>query len=204
MSVKDPDLTIRDVPIYQQFLSRDAQEEMLAEVREVVRVAPLVQPITPSGKKMSVRMTSAGALGWVTDRAGYRYQAHHPDGEDWPPIPDSVLNVWREVSGTDRLPECCLVNLYRDAAKMGLHHDRDEADLTAPVVSISLGDDALFRIGNTTRGGKTESVWLKSGDVLVLRGKSRLLYHGIDRTRPGSSTLLEGGGRLNLTLRIVT
>lgn len=87
---------------------------------------------------------------------------------------------------------------------MGLHQDKDEADFSCPVVSISLGDDGLFRIGNTTRGGKTESIWLSSGDVAVMGGDARLVYHGIDRIRPGSSTLLPKGGRINLTLRVVT
>ena len=87
---------------------------------------------------------------------------------------------------------------------MGLHQDRDEGDFTQPVLSISLGDEALFRIGNTTRGGKTESIWLKSGDVAVMAGTSRLVYHGIDRIRLGSSGVWPGGGRINLTLRVVT
>ena len=107
------------------------------------------------------------------------------------------------ATGLDRAPDCCLVNLYRDTARMGLHQDRDEADFAWPVLSISLGDDGLFRIGNVERGGRTESVWLHSGDVLVMGGEARLIHHGIDRIRPGSSTLLDGGGRINLTLRVV-
>lgn len=176
----------------------------MGAVRGVLDVAPLVAPVTPRGKPMSVRMSAAGQFGWITDRRGYRYERTHPDGPAWPPIPAQVQDIWDAVSGCARAPECCLINHYGGAARMGLHQDRDEADFTCPVVSVSLGDDALFRIGNATRGGSTESVWLKSGDVAVLGGEARLLHHGIDRVRAGSSTLVPGGGRINLTLRVVT
>jgi alkylated DNA repair protein (DNA oxidative demethylase) len=169
----------------------------------VVIAAPLFTPETPRGQKMSVRMTAAGDYGWISDRRGYRYAPLHPDGGVWPPIPASVLAVWKAVAGVDRAPQCCLVNWYDDQAKMGLHQDRDEADLSLPVVSISLGDDALFRVGGIDRGGPTRSIWLRSGDVAVLGGAARLAHHGIDRLRPGSSTLLPKGGRINLTLRVV-
>ena len=153
---------------------------------------------------MSVRMTSAGRRGWVSDRRGYRYAERHPSGVAWPPIPGRVLSIWREVTGLARDPDCCLVNYYDEGARMGLHQDRDEADFSWPVLSISLGDDALFRVGGTERSDPTASHWLRSGDVAVLEGPSRLAFHGIDRVRAGSSTLLEKGGRINLTLRIVT
>src|SRR3546814_3312285 len=116
----------------------------------------------------------------------------------------AALGIWRQVAGWPDDPECCLINLYRDGAKMGLHQDRDEAEMAAPVVSISLGDDAVFRLGGTTRGGPTRSLKLASGDVLVLGGAARLAFHGIDRVLGGSSRLLPGGGRVNLTLRRVT
>ncbi|KPP89143.1 MAG: alkylated DNA repair protein (DNA oxidative demethylase) AlkB [Rhodobacteraceae bacterium HLUCCA08] len=191
------------VRVWQGWLDRAAQQAMLADLRAVVAAAPLVQPVTPGGRKMSVRMTAAGRLGWITDRRGYRYADRHPSGVVWPPIPDSVLAVWRALGSDRRVPDCCLVNLYRGAARMGLHQDRDEGDFAWPVVSISLGDDALFRVGGTERGARTRSLWLRSGDVAVLGGAARLAYHGIDRIRPGSSDLLEGGGRINLTLRVV-
>lgn len=202
--IRPADDTIRGVALWRAYLSRAAQEAMVADLRAVVAAAPLAAPVTPSGKPMSVRMTAAGRFGWVTDRRGYRYEPVQPSGTGWPPIPESVLAVWRAVTGFEREPDCCLVNLYRDAARMGLHQDRDEADFTWPVLSISLGDEALFRIGGVERGGTTQSVWLRSGDVLVMGGPARLVYHGIDRIRAGSSTLLEGGGRINLTLRVVT
>jgi len=199
-----PTVVLRGVQVWQGLLDRAAQEEILADIRNVVAKAPLFSPMTPYGKPMSVQMTSAGRFGWFSDRSGYRYSEVHPNGQTWPAIPASVMSVWDSFSMSDRKPECCLVNLYRDAAKMGLHQDRDEAEFSEPVVSISLGDDAMFRIGNTTRGGSTQSIWLKSGDVVVMGGDARLVYHGIDKTRPGSSTLLDGGGRINLTLRVVT
>ncbi|PJE31242.1 Alpha-ketoglutarate-dependent dioxygenase AlkB [Pseudooceanicola marinus] len=199
----DPTLTLRGVKIWQGLLDRPAQEALLEDLRAVQRAAPLFSPETRWGKKMSVRMTSAGKYGWYSDRRGYRYERQHPSGVDWPPIPDSVLRLWSELTGLERQPDCCLVNLYGEGAKMGLHQDRDEADFSWPVMSVSLGDEGLFRIGNEERGGKTESVWLKSGDVLTLQGPSRLLHHGVDRIRFGSSTLLAQGGRINLTCRVV-
>jgi alkylated DNA repair protein (DNA oxidative demethylase) len=141
----------------------------------------------------------------VSDRAGYRYQATHPEtGRPWPPIPAMVLDLWRQVSGYLHEPEACLVNFYHGGAKMGLHRDEDEEDFSAPVVSLSLGDTAVFRMGGPERGGRTESFKLASGDVLVMGGASRLCYHGIDRVLTGTSTLLKDGGRINLTLRRVT
>lgn len=199
-----PDDIIRGVALWRGYLSPLAQSGMVADLRDVVAAAPFLSPVTPGGKPMTVRMTSAGRFGWVSDRSGYHYAPAHPQGQAWPPIPESVLQVWRDVTGLVRDPDCCLVNLYRGAARMGLHQDRDEADFAWPVVSVSLGDDALFRIGSTTRGGSTESVWLQSGDVLVMGGDARLVHHGIDRIRPGTSALLQGGGRINLTLRVVT
>ncbi|QOL82090.1 alpha-ketoglutarate-dependent dioxygenase AlkB family protein [Pseudooceanicola spongiae] len=195
-------LNIRGVEIYPQQLDRPAQEALVEELRAVQAVAPLFSPRTRGGQ-MSVRMTSAGKYGWYSDGRGYRYESTHPGGGDWPAIPASVLALWHELTGLDRAPDCCLVNYYGDTARMGLHQDRDEADFSWPVMSVSLGDDGLFRIGNETRGGKTESIWLASGDVALLTGPSRLVHHGIDRIRPGSSTLLAKGGRINLTCRVV-
>lgn len=198
-----PGLVTRGVALWPGWLDRAAQAALVEDLRGVIRAAPLFSPVTRWGKPMSVQMTSAGRYGWFSDRRGYRYERRHPAGGDWPPIPASVLAIWRRVAGTGRDPDCCLVNLYREGAKMGMHQDRDEADFGFPVLSISLGDDALFRIGNTARGGKTESLWLRSGDVLAMGGAARLVHHGIDRVREGSSDLLKGGGRINLTLRVV-
>lgn len=197
-------LRIRGFEIRPGFLDRSAQEALVASVRDVLAVAPLVQPMTPRGQAMSVRMSAAGQFGWISDRQGYRYAQTHPSGVAWPAIPEPVLAIWRQVSGSARVPECCLINWYGTGARMGLHQDRDEADFGEPVVSISLGDEGLFRMGNRERGGKTESLWLRSGDVVVMGGDARLVHHGVDRIRFGSSTLLPRGGRINLTLRVVT
>ena len=195
---------VRHIPGY---LGRDAQEALVEDIRKVVQAAPLYIPVMPrTGKEMSVRMTNCGALGWVTDKErGYRYQPAHPvTGEPWPPIPDALLRLWQEVAGYPHPPEACLVNFYTDAAKMGLHQDRDELDLAAPVLSVSLGDDCLFRVGQTSRDGQTKSFRLRSGDLVVLGGEGRLAFHGVDRIYPATSTLLKNGGRINLTLRRVT
>ena len=197
------DVEVRGARLWRSFLDRGAQERMLRDVAQIAEAAPFVRPVTPWGKPMSVEMTSAGRYGWVTDRRGYRYEGQQADWTPWPAIPESILAVWRKLSGDGRPPDCCLVNRYTDNSRMGLHQDRDEVDFSHPVLSISLGDDALFRVGGTERRGPTESVWLSSGDVVSLAGPARLAYHGIDRLRPGSSSLLSSPGRINLTLRVV-
>jgi len=193
------------VALWREKLDRTAQETLLEEVFARVKKAPLYRPTMPkSGAPFSVDETNFGPLGWVSDREGYRYAKTHPvTGEPWPDIPPVLLALWDEVAGYPKPPECCLVNLYRAGAKMGLHQDRDEQARDAPVLSISLGDAALFRIGGDTRKGPTSSVKLSSGDVLTFGGAARMAYHGIDKVIAGSSTLVPGGGRINLTLRRV-
>ncbi len=189
------------------YLGLAAQKALLEEIRAVVAQAPLCVPAMPrTGKPMSVRMTNCGVLGWVTDKErGYRYQATHPvTGEAWPAIPRMLLDIWNDVANFPLPPEACLVNFYSAGAKMGLHQDRDEQELGAPVVSLSLGDDCLFRVGGTTRNAPTASVLLSSGDLVVLGGEGRLAFHGVDRIYPGTSMLLKNEGRINLTLRRVT
>ena len=182
-------------------LSIQAQAELLAQVLAAEAEAPFYRPVTPGGRPFSVRMTNLGPLGWVSDREGYRYQPMHPvTGQAWPPIPDSLLALWFDLTRWPEPPDACLVNLYREEARMGLHQDKDEADLTAPVLSVSLGDTAVFRIG-AAEGGPTQSIRLASGEVCALTGPARLARHGIDRLIAGSSTLVPGGGRINLTLR---
>ncbi|KQZ82987.1 alkylated DNA repair dioxygenase [Mesorhizobium sp. Root157] len=189
------------------FLSAEAQAALVEDVRKVVKAAPLYVPAMPrTGKEMSVRMTNCGSLGWVTDKErGYRYQPTHPiSGEAWPSIPATLTTIWHEVADYPHPPEACLVNFYTSEARMGLHQDRDEADFNAPVVSVSLGDDCLFRVGPPKRSAKTVSFRLQSGDIVVLGGEGRLAFHGVDRVYPQTSTLLKNGGRVNLTLRRVT
>ena len=183
-------------------LSPQAQSELLAQVLARVEQAPLVHQVTPGGKPMSVAMTSLGPLGWTTDAAGYRYEPRHPvTGQAWPDIPQVLLDLWAELADPDVPPDACLINFYNAEAKMGLHQDRDEADLKFPVLSVSLGDTAVFRIGGVKRSDPTRSIKLASGDVCLLAGEARLFHHGVDRILAGSSRLLPDGGRINLTLR---
>lgn len=181
-------------------LDAAAQGGLLAEITAAMAEAPPYRPLTPGGRPFSVRMTNLGPLGWVSDRAGYRYQPTHPEtSRPWPPIPDCLLTLWADLTGAPP-PDACLVNHYDADARMGLHQDKDEADQTQPVLSISLGDTAVFRIGPAA-GGPTRSLRLASGDVCALTGPARLARHGIDRIVGGSSSLVPGGGRINLTLR---
>ncbi|MCX7646358.1 MAG: alpha-ketoglutarate-dependent dioxygenase AlkB [Rhodobacteraceae bacterium] len=200
---RNPPLDLGGVTVWQGWLDTPAQAALVAELRALARAAPFFRPVTPRGQPMSVRMTAAGRYGWVSDRRGYRYERRHPSGAEWPPIPSAVLAIWHEVTGLSRTPDCCLVNFYGEGARMGLHQDRDEADFSWPVVSVSLGDDGLFRVGGTVRGGPTRSLWLRSGDVAVLGGPARLAFHGVDRSRFRSGPRLPEGGRINLTLRVV-
>jgi alkylated DNA repair protein (DNA oxidative demethylase) len=195
---------IRYFPCYLDLTELSA---LVEEIRAIVADAPLYIPVMPkTGKEMSVRMTNCGSLGWVTDKErGYRYQPVHPvTQKPWPAIPQRLLDLWEKVGDFTLPPEACLVNFYAETAKMGLHQDRDEQNLAAPVVSISLGDTCLFRFGGTERNDKTQSIKLKSGDVIVLGDVGRLAFHGVDRIYPGTSTLLKNTGRINLTLRRVT
>ena len=186
-----------------EYLLRSEQENLVEVIREAVNASPLFTPVMPrTSKPFSVRMTNFGQTGWVSDVSGYRYQPTHPvTGAPWPEIPDAILNIWRALVPDAPDPDACLCNYYSADARMGLHQDSDEKDMSQPVVSISLGDAARFRIGGTSRSGRTQSFRLSSGDVFILKGADRLAFHGIDRIYPGSSTLLPDGGRLNLTLR---
>ncbi len=197
---------ISGLRLYPGHLDRERQQGLLADVRAVLEAAPLFTPRMPkSGRPFTVRMSNCGPLGWVSDESGYRYQQTHPaSGHPWPPMPTSLLALWRELARYPDPPEACLINFYDPGAKMGLHQDRDEADFDAPVISISLGDSCLFRVGGQNRSEPTRSIRLGSGDVVALGGAARLAFHGVDRIYAGTSRLLPEGGRLNLTLRRVT
>jgi alkylated DNA repair protein (DNA oxidative demethylase) len=192
--------------LWREKFSPAAQKGLLAEVRQKLEAAPLYRPAMPgTGKPFSAQESNFGPLGWVADSTGYRYQPTHPvTGQAWPASPPALQGLWDEIAsqyGFSGEPGCCLVNFYDAGARMGLHQDRDEGDTNAPVIGVSLGDTALFRIGGTTRGGRTSSLELASGDVIAFGGPARLAFHGIDRIRPGTSRLLPG--RLSLTLRHV-
>ena len=192
--------------IHTGYLELEEQRQLLDEIDRGLAEAPLYTAVMPkTGKPLSVQMSNFGSLGWVSDRSGYRYQPLHPEtGRPWPAIPEPILAIWRRLADYPHEPEACLVNYYGETARMGLHRDADEEDFAAPVVSISLGDKALFRIGGLSRSDPTRSITLSSGDVVVMGGASRLCYHGIDRILPGTSRLISEGGRINLTLRRVT
>ena len=126
----DSALDVRGIKVFKSALSRDVQRGLLADLRDVVSVAPLVTLRMKSGAPMSVRTTSAGKYGWFSDGAGYRYISKHPNGTDWPKIPPSILKIWRQVTKDARDPDCCLLNYYSEAAKMGMHQDKDESDFS--------------------------------------------------------------------------
>jgi DNA oxidative demethylase len=198
---------IPGLTLFRRYLDDAAQQALAAEIAVVVSQAPWYLPRMPrSGRAFSVKMTNCGSLGWVSDQdGGYRYQPTHPvTGRAWAPIPSSVLDIWRALASYPHLPEACLVNFYDCHARMGLHQDRDEGEFAAPVVSISLGDTCSFLYGGLRRRDAAKKLELCSGDVIVLGGPARLVFHGVDKIYPGSSDLLPGGGRINLTLRRVT
>jgi DNA oxidative demethylase len=194
------------ISYYPGYLDRDGQAALRAALDEVFAAAPLFSPRMPkSGRPFTVRMSNCGPLGWISDERGYRYEPTHPvTDRPWPPMPDMLIAAWHDLADYQHTPEACLINFYGPAAKMGLHQDRDEEDFAAPVVSLSLGDSCLFRVGGLKRNEPTRSFRLNSGDAFVFGGGARLAFHGVDRIYPGTSTLLAGGGRINLTMRRVT
>jgi len=200
--IKGQILRVRGFEVHQGFLDVATQIAVLDDLRAVIAAAPMVHPVTAGGRAMSVRMTSAGRVGWVSDLRGYRYAPVQGSGAPWPKIPCSLLSLWHDL-GPKRRPDCCLINFYGVGARMGLHQDRDEGDFSWPVISVSLGDPGLFRMGNVEKGGPTDSLWLDSGDVVVMGGDARLAHHGVDRIRFGTSRVLPRGGRVNVTLRVV-
>lgn len=194
-------------------LDTGEQATLLQEIADILETAPFFRPTMPRwGTPFSVLMSNCGPLGWVSDKSGYRYQTTHPvTGQPWPDMPQMLLDLWDEVTAYPAPPEACLINYYGPKAKMGLHQDRDEEDFDAPVLSVSLGNTARFKLGGLKRNDPSESLELTSGDVMVLAEDQRLAFHGIDKLYPDTSDLLAAwpdlfpqGGRLNLTLRRVT
>lgn len=194
------------------YFSPEQQAALINAVKTGTSQAPFFQPTMPrTGAPLSVVMSNFGPLGWVTDKdSGYRYEAAHPQtGTAWPDLPKCLHDLWHDVTDWPDAPEACLINWYREGAdggkgaKMGMHVDRDEHNMNAPVVSVSLGDPAMFRIGGAARGGKTAGIKLFSGDVVVLAGDARRCYHGVSRVYYGESALVPKGGRINLTMRFV-
>jgi DNA oxidative demethylase len=199
-------IVAQGVDYFPGLLDRAEQEALREEIRAILAEAPLYRARMPrTGKPFSVRMSNCGPLGWVSDERGYRYQPTHPEtGRPWPPMPARLIEVWGLLAPDAPPPEACLINFYDAKARMGLHQDRDEQELSAPVLSVSLGDSALFRIGGSKRSDPTRSFWLQSGDALTLGGPARLAFHGVERIAAGAPRLFWPGGRINLTLRRVT
>jgi len=186
------------------FARREAAA-LLAAVRKVTAAAPFRNMITPGGLRMSVAMTNCGRAGWVTDRRGYRYEAADPmTGRRWPPIPESFRELAMRAADAAGFagfePDACLVNRYEPGTRLSLHRDENERDLSAPIVSVSLGLPAVFLFGGLSRGDRTRRVPLESGDVVVWGGPARLTYHGIAPLAAGEDPLT-GQFRINLTLR---
>ncbi|MEW6639775.1 MAG: DNA oxidative demethylase AlkB [Pseudomonadota bacterium] len=180
-------------------------DALLAALREVVAQAPFRHLITPGGYRMSVAMTNCGAVGWVSDRSGYRYDGVDPEsGRRWPAMPEPFTALAADAAaaaGFARLvPDACLINRYEPGAKLSLHQDKDELDLDAPIVSVSLGLPATFLFGGLSRSDKTRRVRLSHGDVVVWGGPARLAYHGVAPLPDGEHPLV-GRQRLNLTFR---
>lgn len=183
----------------------DAAPELLDGVAAVERAAPFRHMVVPGGRRMSVAMSNCGALGWVADRRRYRYEAIDPDsGRPWPPMPASFLRLAGEAAAAagfpDFTPDACLINRYLPGTRLSLHQDKDERDFGAPIVSVSLGMEAVFLWGGMRRSDRCAKVRLRHGDVVVWGGTDRLRYHGVAPLEDEPHALL-GSRRINLTFR---
>ncbi|MDW5418360.1 DNA oxidative demethylase AlkB [Iodobacter sp. CM08] len=181
------------------------QASLLLAVAQITQAAPFRQMSTPGGYVMSVEMSNCGALGWIADRHGYRYVAHDPlTGEPWPAMPEAFLALARraglEAGFADFSPDVCLINRYVPSTKLSMHQDKDEADFSAPIVSVSLGLPAVFVLGGLQRNDPSQRIGLSHGDVLVWGGPARLRYHGVLALKHGNHVEL-GACRINLTFR---
>jgi DNA oxidative demethylase len=195
--------------LFRNAIPHEAQARILDAIQAVMHEAPVFRPLMPTGAQMVNSLTNCGEWGWCSDRRGYRYERQHPEtGKPWPAIPDTLHEL--AVSAAARAgyafePDACLVNVYDANGKLGSHCDSDEADFSQPIVSLSFGNHADFFFGGLERGGRTTTLTLESGDILVFGGASRLRYHGVRRIRKGTSAIthavLPADGRINLTLR---
>ncbi len=193
--------------LHRACLDPGAQRALAAETLALAGTAGWLHPVTPGGRPFSVRQINFGPLGWVSDRGGYRYQAHHPEtGAPWPDMPARLRDLWRLLQPDAPPPEACLVNHYPPGARMGLHVDADEQDRVTGLVTLSLGSPALFRLGGPSKRGPTRTIRLQSGDALVMAGPSRNFAHGVHRILAGDdlfATDFGFDGRISLTLRRV-
>jgi alkylated DNA repair protein (DNA oxidative demethylase) len=181
------------------------ESELLAALERVVNAAPFRHMVVPGGRRMSVAMTSCGAVGWVTDRSGYRYVEQDPEsGRPWPPMPDVFATLAASAAAQGGFPgfapDACLVNRYEPGARLSLHQDKDEKDFEAPIVSVSLGLPAVFLWGGKQRSDRVKRMPLRHGDVVVWGGPARLTFHGVAPLADGEHPLV-GRRRINLTFR---
>jgi alkylated DNA repair protein (DNA oxidative demethylase) len=203
--VRPPQESIAEGAVLLRGFARSFEADLVAALRDIEAQAPFRHMVTPGGHQMSVAMTNCGSFGWVTDRTGYRYDPNDPDtGTPWPPMPASFRVLAGQAAaeaGFDGFaPEVCLINRYVPGARMSLHQDRDELDLGAPIVSVSLGLPATFLFGGLKRSDKTRRFRLEHGDVVVWGGPARLIFHGVAPLPDGEHVLM-GRQRINLTFR---
>jgi DNA oxidative demethylase len=181
------------------------EADLIAALRAITEQAPFRHMMTPGGHQMSVAMTNCGSFGWVTDRTGYRYDANDPEaGKPWPAMPPAFRELARRAASHAGFagfsPDACLINRYQPGARMSLHQDKDELDLAAPIVSVSLGLPAIFLFGGLKRSDKPSRFRLQHGDIAVWGGPARLAFHGVAPLADGEHVLL-GRQRINLTFR---
>lgn len=191
---------IQGLDYFPNYLSEEKIDILRQDINFALINAPLFRATMPkTGRELSVKMSNIGNIGWVSDKVGgYRYQSYHPHTKQkLPQISNNILDIWHKVTNLKISPDCCLINHYDSKSKMGLHIDNDEKDFSYPVLSISIGNSALFRFGGLKRSDKTRSIKLNNGDVLMMSGQSRLIYHGVDNIYPSN----QFDHRINLTLR---
>ena len=181
------------------------EADLIAALRAIVVQSPFRHMMTPGGHQMSVAMTNCGSFGWVTDRTGYRYDANDPEaGKPWPAMPPAFRELARRAASHAGFagfsPDACLINRYQPGARMSLHQDKDELDLGAPIVSVSLGLPAIFLFGGLKRSDKPSRFRLQHGDIAVWGGPARLAFHGVAPLADGEHAVL-GRQRINLTFR---
>ena len=185
--------------------ARPVEADLIADIRGIVAQAPFRHMVTPGGHQMSVAMTNCGSAGWVTDRAGYRYDGADPEsGKAWPLMPPSLRALAGQAAAEAGFagfsPDACLINRYQPGARMSLHQDKDEQDFGAPIVSVSLGLPAIFLFGGLQRSDRPRRFRLEHGDVVAWGGPARLAFHGVAPLADGEHALM-GRQRINLTFR---
>ncbi len=192
---------------FTNFIDLKFQNQILEEIDKIINISPLKRIKTKKGGNFSTQITNCGKLGWWSDHKGYRYTNHDPiTGLEWPKIPNLFIQVINKTLHHLKLekafmPDACLINYYSSSSKMGLHQDKDEKDMSQPIITISLGDKADFMIGGIKRSQKPDLLSLRSGDILVMSKDSRPCFHGIKKIHPGTSPIKKLAGRFSLTFR---